>query len=97
MFGLSHRISRLRLALVAQVLSNSNGSVSVVQDLATSPLGFIQNATRLFPMSIKLFSSADEQFQMKQPKEYSFTVSYLINSCGLSQETSKSVAKRVKL
>ncbi|KAJ4727621.1 Mitochondrial transcription termination factor family protein [Melia azedarach] len=88
MYGFFNR----RLAL-QQVVKNCYRSV--VQDLENSHLGFIQNA-RLFPISIKLFSSGNKEVKSIQSEEYSFTVAYLVNSCGLSPETAKSAAKRVK-
>ncbi|KAJ4727620.1 Mitochondrial transcription termination factor family protein [Melia azedarach] len=88
MYGFSSR----RIVL-AQVLTNS--CRSVLQDVVTNHMGFIQNV-RLFPFSIKLFSTGEEEVKTRQSEEFSFTVSYLINSCGLSPETAKSAAKRVK-
>ncbi|KAK9199916.1 hypothetical protein WN944_015110 [Citrus x changshan-huyou] len=100
MYGLFYR-SNGRLSL-AQVLSNSNRSIA--QDLATSYLDLfsglglnVQNARLFNPFGVKLFSTEDEQIKRKVPKECSFTVSYLINSCGLSPKIAKSVAERVKL
>ncbi|KAH9725157.1 mitochondrial transcription termination factor family protein [Citrus sinensis] len=100
MYGLFYR-SNGRLSL-AQVLSNSNRSIA--QDLATSYLDLfsglglnVQNARLFNPFGVKLFSTEDEQIKRKVPKECSFTVSYLINSCGLSLKIAKSVAERVKL
>ncbi|KAK9199915.1 hypothetical protein WN944_015109 [Citrus x changshan-huyou] len=100
MYGLFYR-SNGRLSL-AQVLSNSNRSIA--QDLATSYLDLfsglglnVQNARLFDPFGVKLFSTEDEQIKRKVPKECSFTVSYLINSCGLSPKIAKSVAERVKL
>ncbi|KAL9432480.1 hypothetical protein AB3S75_027503 [Citrus x aurantiifolia] len=100
MYGLFYR-SNGRLSL-AQVLSNSNRSIA--QDLATSYLDLfsglglnVQNARLFNPFGVKLFSTEDEQITRKVPKECSFTVSYLINSCGLSPKIAKSVAERVKL
>ncbi|KAK9205001.1 hypothetical protein WN943_015267 [Citrus x changshan-huyou] len=94
-----HHNGRLSLA---QVLSNSNRSIA--QDLATSYLDLfsglglnVQNARLFNPFGVKLFSTEDEQIKRKVPKECSFTVSYLINSCGLSPKIAKSVAERVKL
>ncbi|XP_031268355.1 uncharacterized protein LOC116126823 [Pistacia vera] len=72
----------------AQVLPNI--CRCVVQNLGTNPLDLCLS---LLPTIIRSFSTKIEQVR----KDYLFTVSYLINSCGLSPEIAESVSKRIKL
>ncbi|XP_031260285.1 uncharacterized protein LOC116118434 [Pistacia vera] len=72
----------------AQVLPNIYRCV--VQNLGTN---HVDLCLSLLPTSIRSFSTKIEQVR----EDYLCTVSYLINSCGLSPEIAKSVSKRIKL
>ncbi|KAK3194023.1 hypothetical protein Dsin_025333 [Dipteronia sinensis] len=94
---------RRRLVLT-QVLPN-NCCRPVLQDLDTTVtdvglclnLRFYLRNARSLVVGIRSFSNETESVSVKHGKEYSFTVSYLINSCGLSPEIAKSVSEKVKL
>lgn len=75
-----------RLAF-AQVLPNIYRCV--VQNFG---INHVDKCLSLLPTSIRSFSTNIDQVE----KDYLFTVSYLINSCGLSPEKAKSVSKRIK-
>ncbi|XP_031271553.1 uncharacterized protein LOC116129940 isoform X1 [Pistacia vera] len=77
-----------RKLVYAQVLPNIYRCV--VQNLGTN---HVDLCLGLLPTSMRSFSTNIEQVE----KDHSFTVSYLINSCGLSPEKAKSVSKRIKL
>ncbi|XP_031260292.1 transcription termination factor MTERF15, mitochondrial-like isoform X2 [Pistacia vera] len=77
-----------RRLVYAQVLPNIYRCV--VQNLGTNHADLCLS---LFPTSIRSFSTKIEQVR----EDYLCTVSYLINSCGLSPEIAKSVSKRIKL
>ncbi|XP_044492756.1 transcription termination factor MTERF2, chloroplastic-like [Mangifera indica] len=76
-----------RLAF-AQVLPNIYRCV--VQNFG---INHVDKCLSLLPTSIRSFSTNIDQVE----KDYLFTVSYLIKSCGLSPERAKSASKRIKL
>lgn len=93
-------VSRRRVLLKA--LSNSISNKSTVHDLSTAHLGLYSSlclfqSARLLRFGTTLFSTETKVVKLKRREECTFTVSYLINSCGLSPEVAKSVSKKVKL
>ncbi|KAL5791746.1 hypothetical protein ACOSP7_000340 [Xanthoceras sorbifolium] len=81
-----------RRLVISQVLTNS--CKSVVKDLAKTQMALCSSL--VLPISIRsFFSTESEQVKAEHPEEYSFAVSYLINSCGLSPETAKSVSGKI--
>ncbi|KAK3194022.1 hypothetical protein Dsin_025332 [Dipteronia sinensis] len=75
-----------RKLVLAQVSPNSYRSFLG----SFSSLSFLPNESLLSISIIRPFSTESEQ------KDHSFRVSYLINSCGLSPESAKSVSEKVK-
>ena len=67
-----------------RVVSVSLTNVGLILEISKTQMHFLRNARLLF---FRSFSS---------PKQHSFTVSYLINSCGLSQEKALSASRKVQ-
>lgn len=98
MFGF---VSRRFFALVSP--SRSCRHVSEYVDTTTSDLGlrltsgfYLHNA-RSLPFRVESFTTEIAGLSEKHRKDSSFTVSYLINSCGFSPEMAQSISEKLKL
>ena len=86
---------RIRFSVrgVSFLLPNPTPNWRIPVKSFTTQLSLLQDA----PLSFRFFSSSSTSPSSPNPKQCSFTVSYLINSCGLSADSALSASQKLHL
>ena len=86
-------IIHFRLRGVSFLLSNPPQNWRITVKSFATQLSLLQHAS----LSFRFFSSSSTSPSSPNPNQYSFTVSYLTNSCGLSPQSALSASQKLRL